>query len=347
MPELTPALLVALAAMISLNAYALLGGADFGGGVWDLLATGPRRDKQRALISHAMGPVWEANHVWLILVIVLLFTCFPAAFSRLSIFLHIPLTLMLLGIVLRGSAFTFRSYDAGSDQLQRRWGGMFAIASLITPLILGMMIGAVATGRLVPPDWADPASPTDFVSMYVQPWLTPFTLAVGLFALSLFAFLAAVYLTVEAREPELQEDFRRRGLGAGGAVLLAAGASLLLSSRDESGAPLMWQGLIRSGWAIGFHGLTAIAAITALVGLSTRRFRLARVAAAAQVTLILWGWILAQYPYIVPPDLGIENTAAPEVTLKLVLGALLVGAALLIPSLYYLFRVFKSERALR
>jgi len=150
MPELTPAFAIALAIMVSLNAYVLLAGADFGGGVWDLLATGPRRERQRQLIASAMGPVWEANHVWLILVVVLLFTCFPPVFSRLAILLHIPLSLMLVGIVLRGSAFTFRSYDSRADLAQRRWGRVFSISSLVTPLLLGVMVGTIAW---IPVSW--------------------------------------------------------------------------------------------------------------------------------------------------------------------------------------------------
>ena len=339
MAELTPALAIALTIMVSLNAYALLAGADFGGGVWDLLATGPRKDQQRRLIADAMGPVWEANHVWLILVVVLLFTCFPPVFSRLAILLHVPLSLMLVGIVLRGSAFTFRSYDRGSDRLQRRWGSVFSTASLVTPLLLGIMIGTVAAGRLTI------GAPTgDFTETYIRPWLSPFAVATGCFALFLFAFLAAVYLTVESKDPELEEDFRRRALLSGGMVFVAAMAALLLASKDESGAPLMWHGLIRSPWALVFQGATAISAVTALLSLWSRRYLLARVAAAAQVSLILWGWAVAQYPYIVPPDLTIAESAAPTVTLKLVLVALGLGAALLIPSLYYLFRVFKSQR---
>jgi cytochrome d ubiquinol oxidase subunit II len=340
MPELTPALLVALVVMVSLNAYALLAGADFGGGVWDLLASGRRREQQRQLIAEAMGPVWEANHVWLILVVVLLFTCFPPVFSRLAILLHIPLTLMLIGIVLRGSAFTFRGYDRGSDQLQRRWGRVFSIASLVTPLLLGIMIGSVAAGRL-----ALAVDPGDFTATYVRPWLSPFTVAIGWFALFLFAFLAAVYLTVEAKDTGLREDFRRRALWSGGAVLGAALAALLLASRGGSGAPLMWKGLVHAPWAVAFQVATGISALAALLALATRRYLLARVAAAAQVSLILWGWAGSQYPYLVPPDLTVVESAAPPVALKLVLGALALGAVLLVPSLFYLFRVFKSGRA--
>jgi cytochrome bd ubiquinol oxidase subunit II len=340
MGEPTPALAIALAIMVSLNAYVLLAGADFGGGMWDLLATGPRRQRQRQLIEAAMGPVWEANHVWLILVVVLLFTCFPPVFSRLAIMLHIPLSLMLIGIVLRGSAFTFRSYDTRADHAQRRWGRVFSIASLVTPFLLGMMVGAIASARLG--GSLDPEARRDFTAVYLAPWLSPFCFANGLFALSLFAFMAAVYLTVEAREEDLQEDFRRKALLAAFAVFGAALLALLLSSHDEAGAPLMWQGLIHSPWAKVLQGVIGVSALTALGALWKRSFMLARVAAAAQVSLILWGWAVAQYPYLVPPDLTIAESSAPPITLKLVLGALVVGAAVLVPSLYYLFRVFKT-----
>jgi cytochrome d ubiquinol oxidase subunit II len=208
------------------------------------------------------------------------------------------------------------------------------------------MVGAMAAGNLTMPNGGRPSAGGGFVSIYIRPWLSPFTLAIGFFALFLFAFLAAVYLTVEARDRELQEDFRRRALLSGGAVFLAAAAALLLSSHDEAGAPLMWEGLIRSPWAFLFHGATGISAVMALVALAMRRYLLARVAAAAQVSLILWGWAIAQFPYVVPPDLTISGTAAPAITLTLVLGALALGAVILIPSLYYLFRVFKSEQAI-
>jgi len=333
-PELSLPLVLAGAILVSLNAYALLGGADFGGGVWDLLASGPRRERQRALVAEAIGPIWEANHVWLILAVVLLFTCFPAAFARLSVALHIPLTLGLIGIVLRGSAFVFRAYDVQRDDVQRRWGRIFASASLVTPILLGVSVGAVATGRV-------PRAPEgDFVDAFVRPWLQPFPIAVGLLALALFAFLAAVYLTVEADEPALREDFRARALGAGLAAFAAAALALLLA---YEGAPLVWGKLIASPWALRFHLATAAAAVAALGALWRRRWRVARVAAAVQVSLVLWGWGLAQYPYLVPPHLTLHEAAAPAATLRLVVLALAAGAVVLFPSLYYLFHVFKGR----
>ena len=336
-----PNVLAALV-MVSLNAYVLFGGADFGGGVWDLFATGERRERQRELITHAIGPIWEANHVWLILVVVLLFTCFPPAFADLSITLHIPLALMLIGIVLRGSAFTFRSYGSEQNASQKRWGRVFAIASLVTPVLLGVCIGAIASGRVGSTmELGPPGGSATFNELFVAPWLTPFSFGVGVFALALFAFLAAVYLTVEADDEMLRDDFRRRALWAALVVFVAAFVVLVIALITDVHVMV---GLTSSTWAIPFHIATGVAAIWTIRELWTRRFRMARVAAAAQVTLILWGWALGQYPFIVPPTLTIGAAAAPPRTLNLALWAASIGAALLFPSLVYLFRVFKGRQ---
>lgn len=321
--------------IVSLTFYALLGGADYGGGVWDLFAIGKRAKEQRALINEAIGPVWEANHVWLILVIVILFTAFPPAFAAISTALHIPLTLLLIGIVLRGSAFTFRTYDVQRDNVQRRWSRVFSIASIMTPVLLGITLGAIASGAIRYENGV-------LASGFIASWLAPFPFAVGLFTLALFAFLAAVYLTLESRDRELQEDFRRRALLAGALVGLLALIVFLLS---ENGAPRVREGLSRSHWALPLHAMTAAVALGAFWTLWQRKYRLARLCAAAQVALILWGWALAQFPYIVEPDITLSTAAAPRATLKLLFGALCAGAALLFPSFYYLFRVFKGETA--
>jgi cytochrome d ubiquinol oxidase subunit II len=333
MPEVALADALAGILALSLNAYVLLGGADFGGGVWDLLATGPRRARQREVIAHAIGPIWEANHVWLILAIVLAFTCFSPLFARIMTVLHIPVTLMLLGIVLRGSAFTFRTYDDEHDAVQRRWGRVFSIASALTPLLLGVCIGAVASGRVVAPVRGG------FAERFVEPWLTPFAFGVGLLTLAIFAFLAAVFLTMEARDRELVEDFRRRALGTGVVVFLAAAVVLM---RSFEAAPLMSRGLMASTWALPLHLTTAVSAIAVFAALWSRWYRAARVLVGLQVSCIFWGWAVSQYPYLVPPDLTIASAAAPEITLRLTLWALGLGTLVLAPSLVYLFRVFKS-----
>ena len=336
MPEMSLAEVLAALLALSLNAYVLLGGADFGGGVWDMLATGPRRARQREVIAHAIGPIWEANHVWLILAVVLAFTCFSPVFARIMTVLHIPVSLMLIGIVLRGSAFTFRTYDDEHDAAQRRWGRIFSSASILTPLLLGVCIGAVASGRVVAPTRGG------FAERFVDPWLTPFALAVGLLTLALFAFLAAVFLTMETREEKLVEDFRRRALGAGVGVFLASGLVLALSF-DQ--APLMRRGLTASSWALPLHLATAVSAVGVFAALWRRRYRAARLLAGLQVSFIFWGWVVSQYPYLVPPDLTVAAAAAPDITLRITLWALALGTLVLAPSLIYLFRVFKSGPA--
>ncbi len=323
--------------MISLTLYALMGGADYGGGVWDLLAWGPRAKAQRELIAEAIGPIWEANHVWLILVIVVLFTGFPLAFAVIATALHIPLTLMLLGIVLRGSAFAFRTYGTKEDRTQRRWGRVFSIASLVTPLLLGTVLGAIASGQIRPKDrWV--------VTDFVRPWLAPFPLAVGLFALVLFAFLAAVYLTLETEDPELQEDFRRRALAS---AFVVGPVALLVFLLSGTGAPLIRRGLSESWWTWPLQLSTAVFATGAILALWTRRFHMARFCAAGQITLILWGWGVAQFPYLIVPDITVFNAAAPAITLRLLLAALGSGALILFPSFYYLYRIFKGQTAFK
>jgi cytochrome bd ubiquinol oxidase subunit II len=323
---------IAGAIMMSLTLYALGAGADFGGGVWDLLSSGPRARAQRDLIAHAIGPIWEANHVWLILVVVLMFVCFPVAWADLSTALHVPLTVMLFGVVLRGSAFTFRSYDDQSDAVQRRWGRVFAVASVITPVMLGTCVGAVAAGAIRVRDGR-------VVGGFIRPWLAPFPLAVGALALVLFAFLAAVYLTLES-EGALREDFRRRALAAGSLLGLLAFGALALA---RQGAPLVWAGLSARPWSLPLHAFIATVAMGALASLWWRSYPLARVLAILQVVLVLWGWGLGQFPYLLPPDLTFGAAAAPAIVLRAVLAVLVAGAVVLVPSLWALYRVFSGR----
>jgi cytochrome bd ubiquinol oxidase subunit II len=334
LPELIAGIMV-----LALNAYVLMGGADFGGGVWDLIARGPRRDDQRELIAKSIAPIWEANHVWLIVVVVMLFTAFPVAFSTLGIVLHIPITLMLVGIVLRGSAFVFRSYGSRARGARRRWGVAFAGASAITPVLLGMIVGAIASGDVGAASGRVGAA--SFADVFISPWLAPFPIAVGLFALALFAFLAAIYLTIEAKdEAALRDDFRKRALIAATAVAVLAAVALAIS---RTAAPRVMAGVVGGSWSWLLHLCTAMAAVTAIVALWRRMFRLARLAAAAQVSLILWGWVLSQYPFVIPTTLSIRSAAAPHVTLTLLLVGIGGGALVLIPSLRYLLRTFAGR----
>jgi len=220
--------------------------------------------------------------------------------------------------------------------VQRRWSLVFSIASIITPVLLGIILGAIASGTIRVENGT-------VTTGFFKSWLAPFPFAVGCFALALFAFLAAVYLTLETHVRELQEDFRLRAIVAGIVVGVLALIVFLLAER---GAPSVRAGISRSWWALALHTLTAVFAIGAFYALWASRYGLARVCAASQVTLILLGWAFAQFPHLVEPDITITSAAAPRITLELLLIALVLGAILLFPSYYYLFRIFKGKENL-
>ncbi len=319
----------ALAMLAGLMVYFLTAGADFGGGVWDLLAHGPRATRQRQLIEKAIAPIWEANHVWLIFVVVVLFTAFPPAFAAAGVALHIPLSLLLAGIVLRGSAFVFRQYGGGDASESRGWGRVFAISSVIAPMLLGINVAAITSGEIRVENGVT-------TSGYLAGWLGVFPLAVGALALALCSLLAAVYLCVAAPDDELREDFRARALAAGIAVApCALVAALTLPSQG------FIERFLGSWWTWPLQLATGAAALGTLGAVLARRYKLARVLAGAQVTLILAGWALAHRPYLIAPDVTIAAAAASPRTLSLMLWIVGAGALILVPSLLFLFRVFR------
>jgi cytochrome bd ubiquinol oxidase subunit II len=312
------------------TAYALLGGADFGAGVWDLVAGGARRGRaERALIEHSIGPVWEANHVWLIFVLVILWTAFPAVFAAVASTLYVPLTLVAFGVIARGAAFAFRKAipEVGTKRL---FGAAFAFSSLVTPFFLGTVAGAVASGR-VPPGSArgDP----------LTSWWNPTSVLGGTMAVGVCAYLAAVYLTADAEragQAALAERFRRRALGTGVAVgaLSLAGIGVLAAD-----APRLYQGL--TGRALPLIVASAAFGLASLALLWRRRFQVVRVTAACAVVAVVWGWAVGQYPYMLEPDLTIAAAAAGRATLQAMLATLGVGAVLLVPALAWLFILFQ------
>ena len=332
-----PVTLAAFAIGLALLIYTLTGGADFGGGVWDLLATGPRREAQRSAVARVIAPIWEVNHVWLIAVVVLLFVCFPRGFAVVATALHLPLTMMLVGIVLRGTAFTFRAYGLEHEAGRSRWGFLFSVSSVLTPLFLGICAGAIAAGDIR----VDASGRV--LSGFVDPWLQPFPLLIGGLLLSLCALLAAVYLCVELAndEPELLDDFRRRAMGTVAVVGIFAWAALYASVEH---APAVRSALTDpSPSALGLHVATGAAAIGAWAALAFRRWRLARVLVVLQTAGILLGWALAQGPFLVVPDLTFAAAAAPEPVIRAVLLTFGVGALFLIPALVWLYRMFGAQ----
>ncbi|MDP9003663.1 MAG: cytochrome d ubiquinol oxidase subunit II [Verrucomicrobiota bacterium] len=329
------ALIVAGFLLVALIFYAVTGGADFGGGMWDLLAIGPRADAQQKAISKAISPIWEADHVWLILVVVILFTGFPGAFGAIMTALHIPVTLMLVGIILRGSAFIFRKYDTKTRKVRSRWSAMFGAASVFTPFVQGVTLGALATGQI---RVANGIVTTGFFAG----WLTPFAFACGIFALGLCGFLAATYLTVDPEvETHVQNDFRLRALWSGFSLIPVA-LGVFVTSR--TGAPEIFHGLT-TGWGLFLMIVTACCATVALGALWLRQFRIAQIAAITEVALILTGWSFAHYPNLVIPDITITTAAAPAATLRLLLIALCLGAVVLLPSLAFLYYLFKGKES--
>lgn len=322
----------------SLTFYLLLGGADFGAGIWSLFAFGRRGKPQRTLIDQAIGPIWEANHVWLIVAVTILFTAFPEAYTAIVIGLHIPLSLMLVGIVLRGTAFALRTHDVASKQgggsgPPEIWRYLFAGSSLFTPLLLGISLGTIASGRL------RNQAGGSFYETFVAPWFAAFPLSVGLLTASLVAYLAAVYLLVESQQAEMKHLFRRRAVAAWTLVSLAALCALYLA---RTGAPEIYRGLTGTAMGLVTLSLTVAGQGAALLALLQGRERAARLSAAAASVLMFWGWALSQFPFLVEPDVTIYHSAEPA-TLRLLLGSLAAGSVLLIPLLRYLYRIFKGR----
>lgn len=310
---------------VGVTLYALLAGADFGGGIWDLVAGRSRAGMpQRRLIEHSIGPVWEANHVWLIFVIVVLWTGFPPVFAAVMSTLYIPLTLAALGIIARGAAFVFRKASTELWQ-QRLFGAAFATSSVLTPFFLGTVAGGIASGR-VPPGLA--------AGDLVTSWLNPTSLLGGVLAVGVCAYLAAVYLCDDAGRaglPGLAEGFRRRALFAGlgvGAVVLGGIAVVRWD------APRLFDGLAHR--ALLFVVAAAVLGLLSLALLWRRSYLSVRITAALAVTAVLWGWPLAQYPVMLPPGLTVEVAAADPAVLGATLVVLAVGALLVVPSMTWL-----------
>jgi len=315
----TTAHLLALVMFAALVAYAVLAGADFGAGIWDLVSRGERAAAHRAALAKAIGPVWEANHVWLIFLVVLLFTCFPDVYAHASVALFWPLHLVLIGIVLRGAAYVFRAYASADDAARATWGHVFGASSALTPMLLGMCLGAVSTGN-------------------VDGWARPFPVANGVLALLICAYLAAVYLAWESHDAQVQDDFRRRAIVT---WWIAGAASLVTLFLARSEATRLWAGL--TSWpAIGLVAAGSLLAPLSFLALRARRFDAARLLGAAQVVALLAGWAAAQWPFLVYPDFTVANAAAPASTLALTAWTLPFGLAAILPALWFLFKVFKS-----
>jgi len=318
--------------------YALFGGADFGGGFWDLVAGGAERgERPRALIQRSLTPVWEANHVWLIFILVVLWTAFPPAFSAVMTTLYVPIALAAVGIVLRGSGFAFRKSIEGLSG-RRAAGATFAISSLLTPFFMGAVVGAVAAGN-VPGDGNGPP---------FSSWLAPLPLLTGAMFVASGAYLSAVFLIGDARragDEELQRYFALRALAAAAVAGLAAAFGLIELHAE---ARYIFDRLTDEGLPLVIlSALCGIGVLFILIAAVRRRAAasswLLRPLAAGAVIAVIWGWGVAQFPYLVPTSLKIAQTAAPPDTLSIVIVVFIVAAILVLPSLGLLYWLSQKE----
>jgi len=324
-----------LVMLTAITLYAVLGGADFGAGVWEFTSALQSTEKQRRHIYKAIGPVWEANHVWLIFVAVILMNGFPIAFAALSRALWLPLLLGLCGIVFRGAGFAFRSYTQGPRRERTLWEATFAIASTATPLCLGAAAGAIASGKLAL------TSTGEYEADYLHGWMSPLAVFTGFYSVGMCAYLSAVYLTREADladDDELRILWRQRALSTGIWMGVLSFGGLLMVGLE---APALAHGFAARGWPLVIVSL--LCGIGSIVEVWRRNNTLAVIAASGAVASVIWGWGISQYPVIVPPSITSEVAKGPDNVLWMMLAIISLGALLLLPALGYLFVLFKSS----
>jgi cytochrome bd ubiquinol oxidase subunit II len=316
----------AVVLFIGITAYSVFGGADFGAGVWDLVAGGAERGaRPREIIDHSIGPVWEANHVWLIFCFVVLWTAFSPAYAAITLTLFVPLTLAAVGIVLRGSGFAFRK-SVFRNRDRRNFGAAFALSSVLVPFFLGAAAGGVASGRV--PAGGKTGDP-------VNSWLNPTSVLGGVLAVVVVAFLAATYLTWDASrldDPEMVEYFRRRTIWAAVASGVVSLAGLFVLRAD---ARYIYDGLTSRGLPLVI--LSGLCGVGALVLTLRRQHRFARLAAIGAVASIVVAWGVAQWHYMLPTTLTVDQAASPSGTLATILGVTGVAVVLIFPAIGLLY----------
>jgi cytochrome bd ubiquinol oxidase subunit II len=323
---------VAAVLLLAVVAYAIFGGADFGAGFWDLIAGGPERGEHpRDMIEHSIGPVWEANHVWLIFIFVILWTSFPEAYASITLTLFVPLTIAALGIVLRGASFAFRKSVVGL-RYRRIFGAAFAASSVLVPYCMGAIAGGIASGRV--PAGGQAGDP-------VHSWINPTSILGGVLAIAAVAYLAAVYLVWDARRlgnSDLADYFRRRAIVAAGIVGVIGFIGIFVLRAD---ARYLFDGLVSRGLPLVI--LSVVCGVGALVLLVRNTGRGARVLAILAVASIIIGWGVAQWPYLLPESLTFSAAASPSGTLAAVLAVVVLAAIIVVPGFALLFVLHEKD----
>ena len=321
----------------SILLFALAGGADFGAGFWSLLARrGERATEQQQLIERSIGPLWEANELWIVVSAVILWSAFTPAFAAYGTALFVPFVLAIAGVLLRGAFLAFRiEAQEEAPRAYRFFGEIFGSMSIVTPFFLGTAAGAIASGRLRLNENELP------VDGYFQPWLGPFPIIVGVLGVVTCTYLSAIYLTIDAADNEpLQEDFRLRGIISGVALGVLGVAAIPITRLD---APHMWEGLAPGKLASVLMIVAAAFLVASVVLLFLRRYWFARAAAILQVVSVFCAWAVAQYPYLLVPDITIQDAASPRSVLVAMSILIIAYVVVLGPALYLLFRLFKSS----
>ena len=317
---------------IALLLYVLLGGADFGAGILELFTKGKATD----IVSDAIAPVWEANHVWLILVIVILFVGFPPVYATVLTALHIPILLALIGIIFRGSAFTFRHYDIDEERPRALYSAIFRYSSVFTTFFLGVALGGLILGE-ISTDYTN-----GFYAIYIHPWFNLFSFSLGIFLIILFAFLANIYTLGEIKEQKNIDRFANLAKYMIAALVVAGG---LVFAAAEVYEHHLLREFISSPVSLGSIALATVALPVLWINLKKRRPNLLRFIAGFQTTMIVTGWFAIQFPILVNikdgPDITLQNAAAPEQVQFYMLIALVVGILIIFPFMGYLYKVFK------
>src|SRR5690554_623312 len=317
---------------IALLLYVILGGADFGGGILELFTRG----KASEIVSKAIAPVWEANHVWLILVVVILFVGFPPVYSTILTALHIPVLLALIGIIFRGSAFTFRHYDIDEEQPKKIYSAIFRYSSLFTTFFLGVTLGGIILGEITT-DYTK-----GFYEVYIHPWFNLFSFSLGIFLIILFAFLANIYTLGEIKEQKNIDRFANLAKYMIAALVVAGG---LVFAAAEVYEHHLLREFISSPVSLGSIALATVALPVLWINLKKRKPNLLRFIAGFQTTMIVTGWFAIQFPILVNikdgPDITLQNAAAPEQIQFYMLIALVVGILIIFPAMGYLYKIFK------
>jgi len=311
--------------------YALFGGADFGGGVWDLIAGDAQKgERPRARIQRSLTPVWEANHVWLIFILVVLWTAFPKAFGAIMSTLYVPIALAAVGIVLRGAGFAFRK-SIQRLELRRAMGAAFAVSSVLTPFFMGTVVGAIAAGHV----------PAGGNGEAFSSWLQPLPLLTGALFVASGAYLAAIFLVADSRragDGEMEGYFARRALWASGVAGAFALAGIFAL---HSEARYIFDRLTAEGLSLVIVSALCGLSVMALLLRGARRGL--RPLAAGAVITVIWGWGVAQFPYLLPTSLRIDQAAAPGPTLDAVLIVFVIAAIVVLPALGLLYWLSQRE----